>query len=103
MHPVCIDFTKVDPLKDGKENKLVLTDDFTIFSPMFITPNQKEIIITKYWWTNGAICMVFLHVYTVIKAVALTMRSCHIYMPCTELSSLPPYHTVCVEMCLLKD
>ena len=29
MDLMCIDFTKVDPLKDGKENILVLTDAFT--------------------------------------------------------------------------
>ena len=66
MDLMCIDFTKVDPSKDGKENILVLTDAFTTFSQAFVTPNQ----------------MVFLHVYIAIKAVALTMRSCHICMLC---------------------
>ena len=47
MDFVCIDFTKVDPLKDGKENILVLTDTFTKFSKAFVTPNQKAITITK--------------------------------------------------------
>ena len=32
MDLMCIDFTKVDPLKDGKENILVLTGAFTKFS-----------------------------------------------------------------------
>ena len=64
MDLVCVDFTKVDPLKDGKENILVLTVTFTKFSQAFITPNQKVITIAKYWWTNGFMCMVFLHVYT---------------------------------------
>ena len=44
---MCIDFTKVDPSKDGKENILVLTDTFTKFSQAFVTPNQKAITITK--------------------------------------------------------
>ena len=35
-----VDFTKVDPSKDGKENILVLTDTFTKFSQAFVTPNQ---------------------------------------------------------------
>ena len=35
---LCIDFTKVDPSKDGKENILVLTDAFTKCSQAFITP-----------------------------------------------------------------
>ena len=47
MDLVCIDFTKVDPSKDGKENILVLTDTFTKFSQAFVTPNQKVITITK--------------------------------------------------------
>ena len=47
MDLMCIDFTKVDPSKDGKENILVLTDTFTKFSQAFVTPNQKVITITK--------------------------------------------------------
>ena len=47
MDLMCIDLTKVDPLKDGKENILVLTDTFTKFSQAFVTPNQKVITITK--------------------------------------------------------
>ena len=44
---MCIDFTKVDPSKDGKENILVLTDAFTKFSQAFVTPDQKAITIAK--------------------------------------------------------
>ena len=44
---MCVDFTKVDPLKHGKENILVLTDTFTKFSQVFVTPNQKVITIAK--------------------------------------------------------
>ena len=46
MDLVCIDFTKVDPSKDGKENILVLTDAFTKFSQAFVTPNQKVITMS---------------------------------------------------------
>ena len=48
MDLVCIDFTKVDPSKDGKENILVLTDTFTKFSQASVIPNQKAITIAKY-------------------------------------------------------
>ena len=48
MDLMCIDFTKVDPSKDSKENILVLTDTFTKFSHVFVTPNQKVITIAKY-------------------------------------------------------
>ena len=47
MDLICIDFTKVDPSKDGKENILVLTDAFTKFSQAFVTPDQKAITIAK--------------------------------------------------------
>ena len=47
MDLMCIDFTKVDPSKDGKENILVLTDVFTKFSQAFVTPNQKVITVAK--------------------------------------------------------
>ena len=47
MDLLCIDFTKVDPSKSGKENILVLTDAFTKFSQAFITPNQKALTMTK--------------------------------------------------------
>ena len=44
---MCIDFTKVDPSKDSRENILVLTDTCTKFSQAFVTPNQKAITVTK--------------------------------------------------------
>ena len=44
---MCIDFTKVEPSKDGKENILVLVDAFAKFSQAFVTPNQKVITIAK--------------------------------------------------------
>ena len=47
MDLLCIDFTKVDPLKSSKENILVLTDVFTKFSKAFITPNQKVLTMAK--------------------------------------------------------
>ena len=47
MDLMCIDFTKVDPSKGGKENILVLTDAFTKFSQAFVTPNQKVITVAK--------------------------------------------------------
>ena len=55
---LCIDFTKVDPSKCGKENILVLTDAFTKFSQVFITPNQKvltmaKILVEKWFYVYG--------------------------------------------------
>ena len=44
---LCIDFLKVDPSRDSKENILVLTDTFTKFSQAFVTNNQKALTIAK--------------------------------------------------------
>ena len=42
-----IDFSKVDHSKDSKKNILVLTDAYTKFSQVFVTPNQKALTIVK--------------------------------------------------------
>ena len=44
---LCIDFTKADTSKGGKENILVLTDTFSKFSQAFITSSQKSLIVAK--------------------------------------------------------
>ena len=44
---LCIDFTKADPSKSGKENILVLTDAFLKFSQAFVTNNQKVLTVVK--------------------------------------------------------
>ena len=44
---VCLDFTKVDPSKGGKENILVMTDAFTKFSVAVTTSNQQALTVAK--------------------------------------------------------
>ena len=44
---LCLDFTKVDPSRTGKENILGMTDVFSKFSITVITPNQKALTVTK--------------------------------------------------------
>ena len=44
---------KVDPLRDDKENILVLTDAFTKLSQAFITNNQKALIVAKWFYIYG--------------------------------------------------
>ena len=44
---LCIDFTKMDPSRHGKENILVLTDAFSKFSQAFVTPYLKALIMAK--------------------------------------------------------
>ena len=58
MDLLCIDFTKVDPSKSGKENILVLSDAFTKFSQAFVIPNQKvltiaKILVDKWFYVYG--------------------------------------------------
>ena len=38
---LCVDFTTMDPSRDGKENVLVLTDAFSKLSQAFVTPKSK--------------------------------------------------------------
>ena len=55
---VCLDFTKIDPSRTGKENILVITDAFTKFSLAVCTPNQTaktvaKILIEKWFHVHG--------------------------------------------------
>ena len=63
MDLVCVNCTKVDPLKNGKENILVLTDGFTKFSQAFVTPNQKAITIAKIL-VDKVLCVWYSCMYT---------------------------------------
>ena len=47
MELLCIDFTKVDIAKGGKENILVLTDAFSKYSQAFVMSNQKALTVAK--------------------------------------------------------
>ena len=44
---LCMDFTKADISKGGKENILVLTDAFSKYSQAFVTSNQKSLTVAK--------------------------------------------------------
>ena len=44
---LCLDFTKIDPSKTGKENVLVMTDAFSKLSVTVVTPNQKALTVAK--------------------------------------------------------
>ena len=58
MDLVCLDFTKIDPSKTGKENVLVITDAFTKLSLAVCTPNQTaktvaKILVEKWFHVYG--------------------------------------------------
>ena len=44
---LCIDFTKMDPLTDCKEDVLVLAGAFSKFSQVLVTSNQKALTMAK--------------------------------------------------------
>ena len=55
---LCIDFLKVYPSRDGKENILVLTDAFTKFSQASVINKQKaltvaKILVEKWFYVYG--------------------------------------------------
>ena len=85
LDPLCINVTKVDPLKDGKLNILVLTYTFTKFSQAFITPNQKAITLAKilgdkWFYVYG----IPAHIYSDKDQSFDNEMMTHIYMLCTE-------------------
>ena len=58
MDLLCIDFIKVDPSKDGKENVLVMTDAFSKFSMAVVMPNQQaktvaKALVDKWFYVYG--------------------------------------------------
>ena len=53
---LCIDFTKADIAKGGKENILVLTDAFSKYSQAIVTNNQKSLTIAKIFGGKMVFC-----------------------------------------------
>ena len=47
MDLLCIDFMKVEPSKDGKENVLIMTDAFSKFSVAVVMHNQQAKTVAK--------------------------------------------------------
>ena len=47
MDLLCLDFTKIDPSRTGKENILIMTDAFSKFSVAVVTPNQRALTVAK--------------------------------------------------------
>ena len=95
---LCVDFTTMDPSRDGKKNVLVLTDTFFKFSQAFVTPNQKTLAVAKIKWTNGSMSMEYLPEYIVTQVNLLKMLFWSICIPCTELSNPQPHLTIHIEI-----
>ena len=92
---LCIDFTKADIMKGGKENILVLTDAFSKYSQAFVSNNQKSLTVAKYLWKNGSLFLGYLPGSIVIKVSPLIMRSFQIPARCMALGRALPRHTIC--------
>ena len=60
---VCLDFTKVDPSKGGKENILIMTNAFTKFSVAVTTNNQQGLTVAK------ALVERWFHVYDIPSCI----------------------------------
>ena len=58
MDLLCIDFIKVDPSKDAKEDVLVMTNTFSKFSVAVVMTNQHaktvaKVLVDKWFHTYG--------------------------------------------------
>ena len=74
LYLLCVNFTKIDPSRDGKEDVLVLIDAFSKYSQAFVTPNQKALTVAKIVMDKGSTSMVFQLIYIVMKAGHLKMK-----------------------------
>ena len=71
---LCINFTKADISKGGKENILVLTDAFSKYSQAFISLTKSHLLLLSCWLRNGSGFLVFPLGSIVIKGNPLTMK-----------------------------
>ena len=85
---LCIDFTKANIMKGGKENILVLTDAFSKYSQVFVTSNQKSLTMPNSLWINGLVCLGYLQGSIVIKVGPLTMKSFLVFARCMALGKV---------------
>ena len=114
---LCIDFLKVDPSRDGKENILVLTDAFTKFSQAFnLTTNQKaltvaKVLVEKWFYVYGiparihsdkgrsfenAIITQLYSMYNIKQSMTTP------YNPCVEIPSVNNLIVHCLDFCNLS-
>ena len=85
---LCIDFTKADPSKGGKENILVLTDAFSKFSQAFSLAVKRLLSLLRFWLRNGSAFLEFLPRSIVIRDSLLIMRSFLTYVKCMAFANM---------------
>ena len=84
----------MNPLRDGKENVLVLIDAFSKFSQVFVTPNQKaitmaKIIVDKWFYVYGIPARIHCDKTNLLKILFWS-----IYIPCMGSDNPQPHLTV---------
>ena len=84
---LCIDFTKVDAAKGGKENILVLTDTFS-------TSSQKSLIVAKLLVEKWFSILAFQPGSIVIRDGLSITRLFLIFVKCTAFANLQLHHTI---------
>ena len=47
LEVICVDFTRLEPASDGREDELIITDVFTKFSQAVPTRNQEAVTVAK--------------------------------------------------------
>ena len=75
MDLLCIDFMKVDPSKDGKENVLVMTNVFSKFSVAVLTPDQQAKSVAKALVISGFTLTEYHQENIATRVKALTTKS----------------------------
>ena len=95
---LCIDFTKADVARGGKENILVLTDAFSKFSQAFVTSSQKSLVLPNYWLRNGLAFSVFQPGSIVIRDGLSIMRLFLTFVRCMEFISQPLLRIILMAM-----
>ena len=58
LNLLCLDFTQMDHIKDGKENVLVMMDAFSNFRVVVVTPNEQaktvaKALVDRWFYTYG--------------------------------------------------
>ena len=74
MYPLCINFTMLDPSKDGKVDFLVLMDAFLSSVTPLWHQIRRPLLLQNCSWTNGFMYKDYQHIYIVKKAKSLKTK-----------------------------
>ena len=95
---LCIDFTKADPSKGGKENILILTDAFSNSAKLLLPAVRKLLLLLSCLLRNGLAFLEFQPGFIVIRDGPLIMRSFPICAKCMAFINQQLHHTILEAM-----